>query len=90
MNCDARVLAFQRDVSEAQKVGDEIARIAANVDAGMARMLACIRQFDVSGEWYRQGFLTCAHWLMWRIHLTEAVARERVRVASWSSVPMSS
>jgi len=62
-------------------LGDEIAVLAAQLDAGTHRLLACIREFDVSEEWHHQGAQSCAHWLTWRIGLDTATAREKVRVA---------
>jgi hypothetical protein len=62
-------------------LGDEIARTAAHLDAATHRLLTCIRVFDASAEWGRQGALSCAHWLTWRIGLNPGAARERVRVA---------
>src|SRR3954465_4958403 len=62
-------------------LADEIARTAAHLDAAPHRLLACIRAFDQSGEWQRQGTVSCAHWLTWRIGLNPGAAREKVRVA---------
>jgi hypothetical protein len=62
-------------------LAEEIARTAAHLDAATHRLLTCIRQFDASGEWQRQGALSCAHWLAWRIGLDAGAAREKVRVA---------
>jgi len=62
-------------------LGDEIALLAAQLDAGAHRLLTCIRQFDASEEWHHQGAQSCAHWLSWRIGLDPATAREKVRVA---------
>jgi len=62
-------------------LADEIARVAAHLDAATHRLLACIRRFDESGEWARQGAISCAHWLSWRIGLDLGTAREKVRVA---------
>jgi hypothetical protein len=64
-----------------EAIGDEIARTAARLDAATHRLLACIRAFDESEEWGKQGALSCAHWLTWRINLDPVTARERVRVA---------
>jgi hypothetical protein len=64
-----------------EALGDEIARTAARIDASTHRLLACIRAFDESEEWGKQGALSCAHWLTWRINLDPVTARERVRVA---------
>src|SRR5829696_906085 len=62
-------------------LADEIARMAAQLDAATHRLLGCIRRFDDSGEWNRQGLVSCAHWLSWRIGLDLGTAREKVRVA---------
>ena len=72
-------LAFLGSSSPA--LGDEIARLAAQIDAATHRLLTCIRQFDESGEWHAQGAQSCAHWLSWRIGLGLGTAREQVRVA---------
>ncbi len=62
-------------------LSDQIAVLAAQVDVGMHRLLTCIRQFDESEDWGRQGARTCADWLAWRIGLAPGAAREKVRVA---------
>src|SRR6185436_13486145 len=62
-------------------LADEIARVAAHLDAATHHLLTCIRRFDESGEWHREGALSCAHWLTWRIGLDPCTAREKVRVA---------
>src|SRR3954452_12011862 len=64
-----------------EAIGDEIARTAAHLDGATHRLLACIRAFDASEEWLRQGALSCAHWLTWRLRLDPVTAREKVRVA---------
>jgi hypothetical protein len=69
------------DTPEALALGEEIARMAAHLDAATHRLLTCIRGFDESGEWGRQGALSCAHWLSWRIGLDAMTSREKVRVA---------
>jgi len=62
-------------------LGDEIAELAAHLDAATHRLLALIRRFDEAGGWADQGALSCAHWLSWRIGLDLGAAREHVRVA---------
>jgi hypothetical protein len=62
-------------------LADEIARMAAQLDVTAHRLLGCIRRFDGSGEWAKQGCVSCAHWLSWRIGLDLGTAREKVRVA---------
>jgi hypothetical protein len=49
--------------------------------AHQSAMLACVRAFDESEGWHRQGAQSCAHWLTWRIGLDPGAAREKVRVA---------
>jgi hypothetical protein len=67
--------------SEHLSLADEIAQMAAHLDAATHRLLTCIRAFDDSGEWHREGALSCAAWLTWRIGLDPGTAREKVRVA---------
>jgi hypothetical protein len=63
------------------ELADEIAELAAHLDSATQRLLTCIRAFDESGEWERQGAVSCAHWLSWRVGLDLVTAREKVRVA---------
>src|SRR5262250_3825702 len=65
---------------ELERLGDEIAELAAHLDAATARLLDLIREFDARGGW-GNGFSSCAHWLAWRIGLELGAAREHVRVA---------
>jgi len=65
---------------ELRRLGDEIAELAANVNAATARLLDLIRDFDARGGW-GNGFRSCAEWLTWRIGLAPGPAREHVRVA---------
>src|SRR6059036_2095431 len=66
--------------AELDRLGDEIAELSAHLDAATARLLDLIRDFDARGGW-NTGFLSCAHWLCWRVGLELGAARERVRVA---------
>src|SRR5262245_16553225 len=68
-------------VSQSTGLADEIARLAAQVDATTHRLLACIRRFDEREDWRQQGAQSCAHWLVWRIGLDLVTARDKVRVA---------
>ncbi len=63
-----------------ERMGEEIATLAARIDAATYELLVLIRKFDEEEGW-NCGFLTCAHWLTWRIGLAPSAARERVRVA---------
>jgi hypothetical protein len=69
------------NVRAEDELGDEIARLAARVNVVNHQLLAHIRRFDESEAWFRQGAMSCAHWLTWRIGLDRGAAREKVRVA---------
>ena len=66
--------------ADTEKLGDEIARLAAHIHAATYRLLVLIRKFD-EGEGWAGGFRSCAHWLSWRTGIAPGPARERVRVA---------
>ena len=70
----------QTGMSSKERMGEEIATLAARIDAATYELLVLIRKFDEEEGW-SCGFLTCAHWLTWRIGLAPGAARERVRVA---------
>ncbi len=57
-------------------LADDIAELAAHIDAAVHRLLVLIRDFDRAGGWHLQGALSCAHWLSWRIGLGPGPARE--------------
>ena len=67
-------------MSAKERMGEEIATLAARIDAATYELLVLIRKFDEREGW-NCGFLSCAHWLTWRIGLAPSAARERVRVA---------
>jgi hypothetical protein len=66
--------------AELDRLGDEIAELAAHLDAATARLLDLIREFDAREGW-NAGFSSCAAWLSWRVGLAPGAAREHVRVA---------
>ncbi len=68
------------EIHELDQLGDEIAELAAHLEAATARLLDLIREFDARGGW-NTGFRSCAAWLAWRVGLDPGAARERVRVA---------
>ena len=70
----------QTGMSAKERMGEEIAALAARIDAATYELLVLIRKFDEDEGW-SCGFLSCAHWLTWRIGLAPGAARERVRVA---------
>ncbi len=74
------VLPTSPPVAEVDRLGDEIAELAAHLDAATARFLDLLRAFDARGGW-NTGFRSCAEWLSWRVGLDLGTARERVRVA---------
>jgi hypothetical protein len=67
--------------ADVDRLADEIAELSAHLDAATHRLLTLIRRFDACSGWYRQGALSCAAWLSWRIGLDLCAAREKVRVA---------
>ena len=67
-------------LAELDRLGDEIAELAAHLTAASARLLDLIREFDARGGW-NNGVPSCAAWLSWRIGLDLGAAREHVRVA---------
>ena len=64
-----------------EDLAQEIATLAAHLDAAAHHLLECIRDFDQAGGWNEQGAVSCAHWLTWRVGWDPGTARERVRVA---------
>jgi len=76
----ATVVPTHPRVAELERLGDEIAELAAHLDAATARLLDLIREFDTRGGW-NTGFRSCAEWLAWRVGMNLGAARERVRVA---------
>lgn len=67
-------------MSTKERLGEEIATLAARIDAATYKLLVLIRKFDEEEGW-NCGFLSCAQWLTWRIGLAPGAAREKVRVA---------
>src|SRR5262245_57036644 len=74
------VQATHERIAKLDRLGDEIAELAAHLDAATFRLLELIREFDARGGW-NTGFRSCAAWLNWRIGLGPGAAREHVRVA---------
>jgi hypothetical protein len=62
-----------------ERLGDEIAELAAHVHAATGRLLLRLSDFDRREGWV--GFRSCAHWLSWRTGIAPGAAREKVRVA---------
>ena len=74
------VVAISEPVDELDRLGDEIAELAAHLDAATAHLLELIREFDARGGW-NHGFRSCAHWLSYRAGMELGAAREHERVA---------
>jgi 5-methylcytosine-specific restriction endonuclease McrA len=74
------IIATPEPVAALDRLGDEIAKLSAHVDAATARLLDLIRDFDARGGW-NTGFRSYAAWLSWRVGLDLGAAREKVRVA---------
>ncbi|MGD2124379.1 MAG: DUF222 domain-containing protein, partial [Gemmatimonadota bacterium] len=66
--------------ADLERLGDEIARLAAHLHAATYRLLVLIREFDEREGW-GPGFRSCAQWLSWRTGIGPGAAREKVRVA---------
>lgn len=59
----------------------EIAQMFSQSYAADYRLLCKIFEFDEENGWGQQGFLSCAHYLNFRVGLEIGAAREKVRVA---------
>jgi hypothetical protein len=80
-----------RTTAELEKLGDEIAELAAHLHAATYRLLVMLREFDGRGGWWCGGFRSCAHWLSWRTGIGLGAAREKMRVArALAQLPQSS
>ena len=81
MSIDSPSIAVALEpAAELDRLGNEIAELAAPLDAATARLLDLIREFDARGGW-NSGFASCAAWLTWRVGFAPGAAREHVRVA---------
>jgi hypothetical protein len=66
----------------ATQLADELASLAAHIDAARCRWLELLAEFDRRGEWGDWiGATSCADWLSWRCAVGTGEAREFVRVA---------
>src|SRR5258708_5023730 len=66
--------------ADLEHLGDQIAELAARLDAAGARLLDLIREFDARGGW-NTGFVSCAAWLTWRGRRGRGAAPPRGRRA---------
>ncbi len=63
-----------------ERLGEEIAALAAHLHSATYRLLVRLREFDEREGW-GGGFPSCAHWLSWRTGIALGAAREKVRAA---------
>jgi Domain of unknown function (DUF222) len=64
-----------------EQLEDELATLAAQLNAGTCRWLELVGEYDRRGAWREQGCGSCAEWLAWRCAVAPRSAREHVRVA---------
>ena len=69
--------------ADTERLGDEIAELAAHIHAATYRLLTLLAEFDRRTGWggCGSGFRSCAHWLSWRTGIALGAAREKMRVA---------
>lgn len=77
--CHSLTLVPSRD--QLERMGDDIAELAAHLQAATYQLLRMIDQFDRLQGWAETGARSCAHWLSWRLGIGSNAAREKVRVA---------
>ena len=63
------------------RLGERIARIAAQINIATYKMMTLIAEFDRREGWAEEGSTSCAEWLAWRTGRMIGTARENVRVA---------
>ncbi len=68
----------QHKCEQIDRLGEDIAELAAHISAATYELLVMILQFDACNGWDGR---SCAHWLNWRIGLSLSAAREKVRTA---------
>ena len=68
---------------DVERLGENIAELAARIQAATYELLVLVREFDERAGWNNgfNGFRSCAHWLNWRTGLDLGAAREKVSVA---------
>ncbi|UUY03493.1 HNH endonuclease [Svornostia abyssi] len=64
-----------------EALGDQIAALAADIEAAMCRWLELVAEFDRREGWFLEGCTSCAAWVAWRCGVGPTAAREHVRVA---------
>lgn len=64
-----------------EELGEQIAAMAADIEAAMCRWLELVAEFDRREGWGLEGCASCAAWVSWRCGVGPQAAREHVRVA---------
>lgn len=64
-----------------ERLADEIAALATDIQAATCRWLILLAEFDERQGWAIEGCKTCAQWVGWRCGVGREAAREYVRVA---------
>ena len=72
---------MRNPAAQADLLGDEIGRLAAELTVGEHRLITAIGDFDAIEGWAAQGALTYGRWLSWKIGVDPHTAREKIRVA---------
>ena len=80
------VVAFEPDLapsslSQAERLGEEIAELCVYLHVAKAHLLDLIREFDEKRCWEALGFPSCVAWLGFQCGIGANAAREHVRVA---------
>ena len=75
-----------RDIAQSNLVSVEaldrsIFNLCARINAATYELLVLIREFEQRGGYLKYGLHNTVEWLAWRCDLTDATAREKVRVA---------
>jgi len=68
-------------VDELEELEEEIALLAARINAATHRLLVLVAEYDRRRGWQLGGHRSCAHWLAFRTGLDLGTAREKVRAA---------
>ncbi len=65
-----------------ERLEHELCELASHLEAGMARWLALLAEYDRrDGWWSWHGVRSVAEWIAWRCSISPRAAREHVRVA---------
>src|SRR5262245_18630758 len=77
---NGKIQTKRAESADLERLGDEIAELAAHLHAATHQLLVMLREFDERKGW-SGGFRSCAHWLSWRTGIALGAAREKLRVA---------